>query len=187
MKHVRKEAKTGKVDAVVYVGDCMEENIDELCQLAGEIGLLGVRMFMFQEGNDTIAQNAFKEIARLTGGAYSRFDSSSADICAELLSAVAVYAAGGRAALEDFSGAKGKGPARFAGATELMPYAIAGIAVFLAAVLLLPRLSHANPATIARGARRTPCRECICHVSLFCPSWTCCQWPYTLFIAAVAI
>ena len=52
LKHVRKEAQAGKVNAVVYVGDCMEENIDLLCQQAGEIGLLGVRMFMFQEGTD---------------------------------------------------------------------------------------------------------------------------------------
>lgn len=110
LKHVRKEAQAGKVNAVVYVGDCMEENIDQLCQQAGEIGLLGVRMFMFQEGNDTIAQNAFREIARLTGGAYSRFDSGSADHLRELLSAVAVYATGGRAALADFSGDRGKGP-----------------------------------------------------------------------------
>ena len=36
-----------------------------------------------------------------------------------------------------------------------MPYAIAAIAVFVAAVLLLPRLVNANPATIARASRRT--------------------------------
>ncbi|MGI9515269.1 MAG: VWA domain-containing protein [Anderseniella sp.] len=110
LKHVRREVQAGKVNAVVYVGDCMEENVDRLCQQAGEIGLLGVRMFMFQEGNDQVAQSAFREIARLTGGAYSRFDSSSASQLRELLSAVAVYAAGGRAALEDFSGSNGKGP-----------------------------------------------------------------------------
>lgn len=104
LKHIRKEAQSSRVNAVVYVGDCMEENIDSLCQQAGEIGLLGVRMFMFQEGHDSVAQNAFREIARLTGGAYSRFDSGSADHLRELLSAVAVYAAGGRAALENFSG-----------------------------------------------------------------------------------
>lgn len=103
-KHIRKEAQSSQINAVVYVGDCMEENIDKLCQQAGEIGLLGVRMFMFQEGHDVIAQNAFREIARLTGGAYSRFDSGSAEHLRELLSAVAVYAAGGRAALENYSG-----------------------------------------------------------------------------------
>jgi len=104
LKHIRKESNAGKVDAVVYVGDCMEENVDELCQMAGEVGLLGVRMFMFQEGDDQVARSAFKEIARLTGGAFSRFDSSSARHLRELLSAVAVYAAGGRAALENYSG-----------------------------------------------------------------------------------
>ncbi len=110
LKHVRKEARSGKVNAVVYVGDCMEENIDQLCRQAGEIGLLGTRMFLFQEGNDPVARTAFMEIARLTGGAYSRFDSGSADQLRELLSAVAVYAAGGRAALEAFSTSRGNGP-----------------------------------------------------------------------------
>lgn len=109
LKHIQKEAQSRAVNAVVYVGDCMEENIDKICQQAGEIGLLGVRMFIFQEGHDVVAQNAFREIARLTGGAYSRFDSGSADHLRELLSAVAVYAAGGRAALENYSGNQGKG------------------------------------------------------------------------------
>ncbi len=109
LKRIRKEAQSNNVSAVVYVGDCMEENIDQLCQQAGEIGLLGVRMFMFQEGHDSVARNAFAEIARLTGGAYSRFDSGSADHLRELLSAVAVYAAGGRAALESYSGKQGNG------------------------------------------------------------------------------
>lgn len=110
LKHIRNEAQNAKVNAVVYVGDCMEENIDQLCQQAGEIGLLGVRMFMFQEGRDPAAESAFREIARLTGGAYSRFDANSADHLRELLAAVAVYAAGGRAALADYSGSRGNGP-----------------------------------------------------------------------------
>ncbi len=108
LKHIRKEANAGKVDAVIYVGDCMEESVDEACQLAGEVGLLGVRMFMFQEGRDGTAERAFREIARLTGGAFSRFDASSAKQLRELLSAVAVYAAGGRAALENYE-KQGKG------------------------------------------------------------------------------
>jgi hypothetical protein len=108
LKHVRKETERQKVDAVVYVGDCMEENIDQLCQLAGEVGLLGVRMFVFQEGHDPVAERAFREIARLTGGAYSRFDSSSVATLRDLLSAVAAYASGGRAALENFSGRSGR-------------------------------------------------------------------------------
>ncbi len=109
LKHIKKEQAKGRVGAVVYVGDCMEENVDTLCQLAGEVGLLGVPMFMFQEGMDPVAEQAFREIARLTRGAFCRFDAASAQQLRDLLSAVAVYAAGGRAALEDYSSKRGGG------------------------------------------------------------------------------
>ena len=74
---------------------------------AGEIGLLGVPIFMFQEGRDFLAEPAYREIARLTRGAYFRFDSASAKLLRELLAAVAVYAAGGRQALADHSRHRG--------------------------------------------------------------------------------
>ncbi|HUF45938.1 MAG TPA: VWA domain-containing protein [Aestuariivirgaceae bacterium] len=107
LTHIRKEAGARKVNAVVYVGDCMEENIDALCAKAGEIGILGVPIFMFQDGREPIAEQAFREIARLTRGAYCRFDHGSARQLRELLSAVAVYAAGGRQALADLSRGRG--------------------------------------------------------------------------------
>ena len=71
--------------------------------VAGELGLLGVPVFLFQEGNNMLAEFAFAQIARLTGGVHCRFDAGSAKMLRELLSAVAVYAAGGRKALEDFA------------------------------------------------------------------------------------
>ncbi len=97
------EARREPVQAVVYVGDCMEENVDELCQRAGELGLLKVPVFIFQEGREPVASRAFAEIARLTGGAHLHFDASSAGELGKLLRAVAVYAAGGRKALSDMS------------------------------------------------------------------------------------
>jgi hypothetical protein len=103
LSHARRESERTKVNALVYVGDCMEETIDELSQRAGELGLLGVPVFLFQEGHDPIAERAFREIARLTRGAYCRFDAGSARQLRELLQAVAVYATGGRKALENFS------------------------------------------------------------------------------------
>jgi hypothetical protein len=111
LRHARSEAGKKPVQALVYIGDSMEESVDELCALAGELGLLGVPAFMFHEGNDPIAGDAFREIARLTKGAYCRFDTGAAQQLRELLSAVAVYAAGGRAALEDY-GRKGGREAR---------------------------------------------------------------------------
>lgn len=109
LQHARREGEARHVDAMVYVGDCMEEHIDDLAALAGELSLLGVPVFLFQEGYDHNAERAFREIARLTRGAYCRFDASSAQQLRELLSAVAVYAAGGRKALENLSRERGGG------------------------------------------------------------------------------
>jgi hypothetical protein len=107
LTHSATESRHKKVDALVFVGDCMEEEIDQLCHLAGELGILGVPAFMFHEGDDQAAERSFREIARLSGGAYCRFDTSSAQQLRDLLSAVAVYAAGGRKALEDFGQRQG--------------------------------------------------------------------------------
>jgi hypothetical protein len=104
LSHAREEARRKPVHALVYVGDCMEEDIDELCGRAGELALLGVPAFLFQEGGDAAAETTFREIARLTKGAYCRFDAGSAAQLKALLSAVAVYAAGGRKALADLGG-----------------------------------------------------------------------------------
>ncbi|MFP6729459.1 MAG: VWA domain-containing protein [Alphaproteobacteria bacterium] len=103
LSHALKETKRQKVNALVFVGDCMEEDVDSLCHQAGELGLLGVPVFVFHEGGDPVAAQAFQEIARLSNGAYCRFDMGSAEQLRSLLGAVAVFAAGGRRALADFS------------------------------------------------------------------------------------
>ena len=100
--HARNETQKQKVQALVFVGDAIEESIDRLCAIAGELGLLGVPVFVFQEGRDPDAERAFREIARLSRGAYCQFDISAAHELAELLRAVAAYAAGGLKALADF-------------------------------------------------------------------------------------
>jgi hypothetical protein len=99
LAHARNETERQKVQALVLVGDAMEEPIDDLCAAAGALGLLGVPAFVFQEGHDPVAERAFREIARLSKGAYSRFDLGAANQLAELLRAVAAYAAGGMKAL----------------------------------------------------------------------------------------
>jgi hypothetical protein len=112
--HAGRETRRAKVQALVFVGDAMEEKLDDLCHAAGELGLLGVPAFMFQEGFDPITEQAFREIARLTRGAYCRFDPGAAHQLAELLRAVAAYAAGGMRALADLSAR------RQMGATKLL-------------------------------------------------------------------
>src|SRR5215472_14925540 len=78
LSHARQETEKAKVQALVYVGDAMEEAVDDLCARAGELGLRGVPAFVFQEGNDPEVEKTFREIARLTRGAYCRFNAGAA-------------------------------------------------------------------------------------------------------------
>lgn len=103
LAHAADETKKRRVNAVVYVGDAMEEEIDRLSDTAGKLGLLGVPVFLFQEGHNPDVTRAFTEIARLTKGATCRFDAGSAAELRALLRAVAVYASGGRKALQALS------------------------------------------------------------------------------------
>ena len=107
LSHAIAMAKEQQIDALVFVGDCVEEAVDDLCQLAGSLGIHGVPAFMFHEGGDPRAERAFRQIAKLTNGAYCPFDAGSARQLRDLLSAVAVYAAGGRPALERFGQRRG--------------------------------------------------------------------------------
>jgi hypothetical protein len=104
LTHALDETRARRVGALVYIGDAMEEKVDDLAHIAGELGLLGLKAFMFQEGSDPAATSAFKEIARLTGGAWAAFDISAPRRLAELLGAVAAYAAGGLPELEKRAG-----------------------------------------------------------------------------------
>jgi hypothetical protein len=99
LSHARKETAKRKVNVLVYVGDALEEPIDGLAAVAGELGMLGLRMFLFQEGRDQSVERGFRELARLSGGAYARFEPNAAGELASLLRAAAVYAAGGLKAL----------------------------------------------------------------------------------------
>jgi len=107
LAHALAETQKRQVNAVVFVGDAMEEKVDRLCHLAGQLGLLGTPVFVFHEGDDRTAAAAFHQIAKLSHGAYLRFDLASADRLKELLAAVAVYAAGGYRALTAYGERKG--------------------------------------------------------------------------------
>ncbi len=101
LRHAVQETREQRINALVFVGDCLEEDPGFLYDLAGELGLLGTPIFVFHEGGDPEVGAVFKRIARLSHGAYSPFDADSAQQLRDLLNAVAVYAAGGRLALED--------------------------------------------------------------------------------------
>lgn len=100
-----KDAKRG-VNAFVFIGDTFEERAGEhrvkaLCRALGDLKIPG---FFFLEGNPewngAYVGAIFKEMAKLTGGAFAAFDANAAETLADLLSSVAAYASGGLAALE---------------------------------------------------------------------------------------
>jgi len=100
LSHAIAEARQMPVQALVFIGDCVEEDVDRLGNLAGQCRMLDMPVFIFQEGFHSPASVAFKQIASLSGGAHCRFDESSTRALGDLLNAVAAYAAGGRKALQ---------------------------------------------------------------------------------------
>jgi hypothetical protein len=105
LAHVREEHRRQAINAVILIGDMLEEAPQTLYD---SIAGLGVPCFCFQEGSDVQSREgfkelweAFREVARLTKGAYCVFDAGSIAQLRELLRAVAAFAAGGMTALAD--------------------------------------------------------------------------------------
>jgi hypothetical protein len=104
LQHALAEHRKTPVRALVFIGDAVEEQPQSLYDLAGQCGLLQLPLFLFQEGGNPSVERCLRNMASLSGGAFARFDSHSAGTLAALLGAVARYAAGGRAALENSGG-----------------------------------------------------------------------------------
>jgi hypothetical protein len=113
LRHIRSEHEREKVSAAIFVGDACEEMRGALYEAAAG---LDVPIFLFQEGDNLAAyvdyrgepafddppqkvEHVFRELARLTNGAYARFDTGAAGKLGELLRAVAAFAVGGITAL----------------------------------------------------------------------------------------
>jgi hypothetical protein len=98
LAHIRKENTAQKVSAAIFVGDAMEEDHGTLCDAAAA---LGVPLFLFQEDSDSEVEKTFREMARVSNGAFARFEPGAEAKLAELLRAVAAFATGGLQALEN--------------------------------------------------------------------------------------
>jgi len=92
--HVRKEHAKQPINAVVFIGDACEETPAELYEAT-----CSVPVFLFQEGSNPQTSTIFATLAKLTGGAHVEFNANSPVTLAELLKAVATFAAGGTKAL----------------------------------------------------------------------------------------
>lgn len=113
LQHIRAENAREKVSAAIFVGDAVEEVPQQLYDAAAGTN---VPLFCFQEGDGLViyldqrgevvgghppqkVETVMREIARLTNGAYARFDAGAAAKLGELLRAVAAFAVGGVLAL----------------------------------------------------------------------------------------
>jgi hypothetical protein len=102
LQHALNETERASLQAVIFVGDAMEENIDELAEMASKLGKAGVPLHMFQEGHDRKAEKAFRLLALKSGGAYFSFGTRTAQAIERLsnqLNAVARLAVGDGEAL----------------------------------------------------------------------------------------
>lgn len=114
LAHAIAESAQGKIDAVVIIGDTIEEHGSELTTIrhyATSLGALNIPIFMLLESDKDNydferVKGEFTDIARRSGGAYADFDESAASRLADLLGSIATFAVGGRAALEK-SGSEG--------------------------------------------------------------------------------
>ncbi|MDG1115343.1 MAG: hypothetical protein P8N63_16365 [Pseudomonadales bacterium] len=99
MKHALKISRVDTLKAVLFVGDAIEESVDDLCDQAGLLGLKKIPLFIFHEGHDAAVERTFRAMTKLSGGAYAPFDLASPDQLKRLLAGAAAYATGGHAAL----------------------------------------------------------------------------------------
>jgi len=108
LQHAISEAEKAPVQALTFIGDAMEESLDELASLAAQLGRLNVPIFMFQEGRDPAVRSAFRLLALRSGGAYFEFNpdtSRAVELLSDQLNAVAQLAVGDTEALERIGGA----------------------------------------------------------------------------------
>jgi hypothetical protein len=103
LNHALRENEKAAVQALVFIGDAMEEQIDVLADAAGKLGTQGVPIFIFQEGRDSVVRRAFRLLALKSGGAYFEFNSDkprAVEQLSEQLNAVGRLAVGDVEALE---------------------------------------------------------------------------------------
>ena len=147
----------GKVQALVYVGDAMEEAIDDLAAAAGELGCAACRPSCSRRATIRSPSRRFARSRGSRAAPIAASISSAAHELAELLRAAAVYAAGGVKALARSVGAARRGRAEAARADEIAMTLLFGIAA-LAVMLWMAQkhISKADPRKLAAGAQAGP-------------------------------
>ena len=61
LRHGILETNKAPIQALIFVGDAMEEDPNTLNSLAGKLGILGVPIMMFQDGHDPVTARSFRD------------------------------------------------------------------------------------------------------------------------------
>jgi hypothetical protein len=107
LAHALRETAKAPVQALVFIGDAMEEELDALAVMAAKLGAAGTPIFIFQEGRDPAVRKAFRLLALKSGGEYFEFDpnkSRAVALLSQQLNAVARLAVGDASALQSMGG-----------------------------------------------------------------------------------
>jgi hypothetical protein len=117
LDHALRETEKAPVQALVFIGDMFEEQVESIAgefeephesiaAMAGALGKRGLPVFMFQDVSrvrDARARSAFRLIALKSGGAYFEFNPNTARAVEQLsdqLNAIARLAVGDGEALQ---------------------------------------------------------------------------------------
>ena len=91
--------KKTPLKGLIFIGDAIEESVDDLCHLAGECGLRQLPLFLFQEGSDPGVRRCFESMAKLSNGAYAAFDLQHINELRDAFRGIATYATQGKSGL----------------------------------------------------------------------------------------
>src|SRR5262249_22165036 len=108
--HALRESERGPVQALIFIGDAMEEDLETLTVMAAKLGGQKVPIFMFQGGRDAVVRKAFRLFALKSGGEFFEFNPDRPQAVAQLssqLNAVARLAVGDAEALKAIGHSRG--------------------------------------------------------------------------------
>jgi hypothetical protein len=94
--------------AVIIVGDAFHDSEDSLTEAAlaaNQLRRQGTRVFLIQQGDDSVTARKLQHLHRVSGAAYFKFDpNTQQQQFAEMLKTLSAYTAGGEAAVKAIGG-----------------------------------------------------------------------------------
>jgi hypothetical protein len=84
LQHAQRETEKAPVQALIFIGDAMEEEPDKLAGTAAELGRLHTPVHTFLEGHNAKAQAAFRLISLRSGGQFHQFGIGTPQAVAQL-------------------------------------------------------------------------------------------------------